>query len=234
MNVDQDWRKLFELARLDLEKFEPQPAPHRPLPVFADQVATWKSTAENVYGTNIPRASYQEEVWIDVGAYRGRPVYFRIWSPWSKPIPSGTSSDKSSIVDAIVKNLFSPAAFLVALLFTGVIVAAHNVSLRRGDRKGAARLAIISFFFWFGHWFLRNSHVPTQDEYPQLMMGLAWSLLGSATMWTSYIAVEPYVRRYWPEILISWNRLLSGRFRDPLVGRDLTDRHARRRLFRDT
>jgi serine/threonine-protein kinase len=104
---------------------------------------------------------------------------------------------------------------------TGIFLAAHNLSLGRGDRKGAARLALVFFFFWFGHWFLTNSHVPTQDEYHQLMTGLAWSLYGSATMWMVYIALEPYVRRYWPEILISWNRLLSGRFRDPLVGRDL-------------
>jgi hypothetical protein len=35
------------------------------------------------------------------------------------------------------------------------------------------------------------------------------------------VALEPYVRRQWPELLISWSRLLSGRFRDPLIGRDL-------------
>jgi serine/threonine-protein kinase len=37
----------------------------------------------------------------------------------------------------------------------------------------------------------------------------------------SYIALEPYVRRRWPDLLISWNRLLAGRFGDPLVGRDV-------------
>ena len=31
------------------------------------------------------------------------------------------------------------------------------------------------------------------------------------------IAIEPYARRHWPDSLISWNRLLSGRVRDPLV-----------------
>ena len=36
-----------------------------------------------------------------------------------------------------------------------------------------------------------------------------------------YLAFEPYIRRFWPTLLISWNRLLTGRFRDPLVGRDL-------------
>jgi serine/threonine-protein kinase len=31
------------------------------------------------------------------------------------------------------------------------------------------------------------------------------------------MALEPYVRRRWPETLISWTRLLGGRIRDPLV-----------------
>jgi serine/threonine-protein kinase len=29
------------------------------------------------------------------------------------------------------------------------------------------------------------------------------------------------VRRFWPQLLIGWTRLLSGRVRDPLVGRDI-------------
>jgi serine/threonine-protein kinase len=36
-----------------------------------------------------------------------------------------------------------------------------------------------------------------------------------------YLAVEPYARRLWPRMLVSWVRVLEGRFRDPLVGRDL-------------
>ncbi len=35
------------------------------------------------------------------------------------------------------------------------------------------------------------------------------------------MAVEPYVRRTWPKLMVSWQRLLGGRFRDPLVGRDV-------------
>lgn len=34
-------------------------------------------------------------------------------------------------------------------------------------------------------------------------------------------ALEPYVRRRWPERLVGWSRLLAGNVRDPLVGRDL-------------
>jgi hypothetical protein len=47
------------------------------------------------------------------------------------------------------------------------------------------------------------------------------ALLQTAMIWAFYVAIEPFVRRKWPEVLISWTRLLSGRFRDPLVGRDV-------------
>ena len=40
-------------------------------------------------------------------------------------------------------------------------------------------------------------------------------------LWIWYLALEPYVRRRWPWLMVGWNRLLAGRWRDPLVGRDL-------------
>src|SRR4029453_6199709 len=47
------------------------------------------------------------------------------------------------------------------------------------------------------------------------------TLLWSAVLGVSYLALEPYVRRRWPWRVISWNRVLEGRWRDPLVGRDV-------------
>src|SRR5262249_40354867 len=35
------------------------------------------------------------------------------------------------------------------------------------------------------------------------------------------MALEPFVRRYWPDSLISWTRLLAGKLRDPRIGRDV-------------
>src|SRR5712691_2614762 len=50
---------------------------------------------------------------------------------------------------------------------------------------------------------------------------LAFSLFLAAFVWLTYMALEPFARRRWPDLLISWTRLLSGRLRDPLVGRDI-------------
>ena len=35
-----------------------------------------------------------------------------------------------------------------------------------------------------------------------------------------YVALEPFVRRFWPHSLLGWSRLLSGRVRDARVGRE--------------
>jgi hypothetical protein len=40
-------------------------------------------------------------------------------------------------------------------------------------------------------------------------------------IWMVYLAAEPYVRRRWPQCLISWASALSGRFHDAIVGRDV-------------
>ena len=48
-----------------------------------------------------------------------------------------------------------------------------------------------------------------------------WALYSGALIWVMYLGLEPYVRRHWPSTLVAWSRLLAGRWRDPLVGRDV-------------
>jgi serine/threonine-protein kinase len=43
-------------------------------------------------------------------------------------------------------------------------------------------------------------------------------MLYAGMAWVLYLAIEPYVRRRWPQSLIAWTRVLAGRIRDPLVG----------------
>ncbi|MBA3914543.1 MAG: hypothetical protein H0X25_12010 [Acidobacteriales bacterium] len=52
-------------------------------------------------------------------------------------------------------------------------------------------------------------------------MALSTGLFMAAVMYVLYMALEPYVRRHWPQTIISWSRLLSGKVRDPLIGRDV-------------
>ena len=58
-------------------------------------------------------------------------------------------------------------------------------------------------------------------EVHSLLISLQYGLFCAMLVWCFYIALEPYVRQLWPQSIISWSRLLIGRPRDPLVGRDL-------------
>ena len=64
-------------------------------------------------------------------------------------------------------------------------------------------------------------HVPSfRDEAVWLMKALGFAAVWSSLCGLLYFALEPYVRKRWPWRIISWNRLLAGRFSDPMVGRD--------------
>lgn len=58
-------------------------------------------------------------------------------------------------------------------------------------------------------------------EFVILIVGLENVVFWAIICGLAYLAAEPYVRRLWPQFLISWTRLLGGGFRDPIVGRDL-------------
>ena len=45
--------------------------------------------------------------------------------------------------------------------------------------------------------------------------------MNAAVFWMLYVALEPFARRYTPEMLFSWTRLMRGEIRDPRVGRDI-------------
>ena len=54
-----------------------------------------------------------------------------------------------------------------------------------------------------------------------LVVGIGVVLFEASFAYTAYLAIEPYFRRRWPNLLVSWNRVLRGRFADPRVGRDV-------------
>ena len=58
-------------------------------------------------------------------------------------------------------------------------------------------------------------------DLPVLNRGPTLVVFVPAFVWLLYIALEPHLRRIWPETMIGWSRLLAGSVRDPLVGRDV-------------
>src|SRR5262249_50622414 len=64
-------------------------------------------------------------------------------------------------------------------------------------------------------------HAATQNELSLFWMTVSNAALNGLVVWVFYAALEPWVRRYWPQTVISWSRYVSKGLRDPLVGRDL-------------
>jgi serine/threonine-protein kinase len=112
-------------------------------------------------------------------------------------------------------------AILLTVIGGGLFLARRNLLMGRGDRTGAWRVALFVFVCKLVIWALGADHQPTMSEIGALFQQCAWALLVAALTWVVYLALEPYVRRIWPEMMISWNRVLRGRWRDPLVGRDI-------------
>ena len=46
-------------------------------------------------------------------------------------------------------------------------------------------------------------------------------LFDAGLLWLTYLGLEPYVRRYSPDSLLGWTKLVAGHWRDPRVGVDL-------------
>jgi hypothetical protein len=68
---------------------------------------------------------------------------------------------------------------------------------------------------------LSEHHVATSGEIEIFLLAAGDWVFTACFTWLMYIALEPFVRRRWPGVLIGWSRLLAGHYRDAIIGRDL-------------
>lgn len=144
-------------------------------------------------------------------------MFFEAVYPWTS-----AARTPPAILTTGEQGAFVILFLTAALTLVGVAVfAQRHLRAGRGDRRGAARVAAFVFVAMMVSWFIGESHVATLWEVALVAMALSWALFATAFSWLAYLAVEPFIRRHWPEVLVSWTRLLAGDVRDPLVGRDL-------------
>jgi serine/threonine-protein kinase len=203
-----DWSVAFHEADLDLARFTPSPSRWRPQ-VFADARAAWDGKYPD--RPDVP-------IHIEAAAVAGRIVYFETFNPWNQPADAGQAAPSTR---RWFINAFMPV-LLLGILLSAILLAVRNLRLGRGDRRGALRIACLLF----GAMFMSSIVGADLDLQASTPLGLVISGSGQALLlavlaWFAYVALEPYMRRRLPHVLISWTRLLSGRVRDPLVGRDV-------------
>jgi serine/threonine-protein kinase len=202
-----DWETVFKEAGFNLADFqpaEPQWTPRRP---FDERRAFTGKYPEQ------PDIAIR----VEVAAYRGRLVQFEIVEPWSEPAgqPSSQGGVHSSVPGIILLTIF----FAVMIISSGLAV--KNARGGRSDLRGAFRVTFFLFALKMIAWAFQTHHIASIDEVWLVLSGLQSGLFWSCFAGLMYLAFEPYLRKHAPERVISWNRLLAGGWRDPLVGRDV-------------
>jgi len=195
-----DWNALLTAAGLDPARFTAVATEAIP-PMFADSVMAWTGSYAN---------GQPEQIRVEAAAWRGQPVSFAITGPWSEP-----ASRAAPAGNRIARTLF--VGVFVAVLLAAALVARRNLRLGRVDRQGAWTIVKVLFALAMLRWILIAAHPPALGEIYLLVMAVSSAAFFSGVIGLLYLAIEPYVRRNWPDALISFTRFTSGRFRDPLV-----------------
>ena len=193
-----DFQKLLAAAGFDASKMvsaEPAWIP----PSAFDARAAWTGKEGS------------DSVRVEAAAWRGRIVALERQLPWKVTAPASGPTQGGITL----------AGFFFVLSLVAAAVAWRNLRLGRGDKRGANRLAGFMLVCTLTAELLRSHHVPTGIEVGVILFALRDALIEPALVWLVYVAFEPYLRRYVPNILIGWSRLLEGRWRDPLVGGNL-------------
>ncbi len=203
-----NWGPVFQEAGLELARFTPVDSRWFP-PVFAESRAAWEGTYPE--RGDVP-------IRIEAASAQGRVVFFRIVEPWTRE--PGAPRPRTGRVERVVTVLVPAVALMV--IGGGVALALRNLRSGRGDRRGASRIAVAVLLITLADGALGADHHSDAQATMLLLLQLgAMALLVSCLVWILYLALEPYVRRRWPHLLVSWTRFVNGRFEDPLVARHL-------------
>ena len=151
---------------------------------------------------------------VEAAALRGKPIAFMLMGPWTSPWREPAPDSQQGVLILLV-------GLTIVVLAAAPWLAWRNWKQGRGDRRGAQRLAILIFCVQMAVWLMRAHFSGPLSAFGLFLVALATSLFYALVIWTVYLAAEPYVRRRWPQTLISWTSALGGGLRDPIVGRDV-------------
>jgi Protein kinase domain len=203
-----DWSSLFSAAEVDASKLQPAQPEWTSL-AASDVRAAWTGVWP---GSNRPLR-------VEAAAWHGKPVFFAMIGEWNKPwrmVTPQSAGERKNRASNIISLLI-----VILMLVAGALLARRNYRHGRGDREGALRLARVMFTLQMVLWLCRAHFVAGFQTFGYLMLAIAAALLWGGAMWMIYLALEPWIRRYWPQAIISWSRLISGQVRDAVVGRDI-------------
>ena len=201
-----DWTPLLKLAGLDPATLT-SATPRWNWLSAPDTRAAWTGTW--------PGGS--DELRVEAAARGGRVTAFVTTGPWTQPWRGAPDTTTGSEV-ALVGVLFLLA---LAIIVGGGVLARRNLKNGRGDRQAAFRLAgAMTAALWL-LWICQVHFAASIGMIGVFLVAVCTTASYGVLFWAIYLALEPFVRRHWPQTLVSWTTLFSGRVRDPIVGRDV-------------
>jgi serine/threonine-protein kinase len=200
-----DWNALFAAAGVDPAQLQP-----------AEPLWTWLSTSDARQAWTGTWAGGARHLRVEAAALRGKPVGFYVLGEWAKPWRNASPDQPLNSQWGLVLL----CVMALAIIIGAPLLARKNLSGGRGDRRGAARLATFIFAVHIAAWLCRSHLTLSLSAFGLFLIALCTSTFAAMVVWTAYLALEPYVRRYWPQTLIAWTSVFSGHMRDPVVGRD--------------
>ena len=198
---EPDWKTLFADAGLDPAQWMPVNPQWNPKS-YADSRAAWQSANPRWAGTR-----------IEAAAFKGKLVAFEFHGPASWASRNEPTAFRGTSAMVLL--------FLMVLVVVGLFFARRNLRLGRGDRRSATRLAVFEGALFMFVAVLAGHHNLSVYEVILVFEFASLSVAVGISSWILYTALEPFVRRRWPQVLVSWTRLISGDWNDPLVARDI-------------
>jgi serine/threonine-protein kinase len=197
-----DWDAILTAAGFDPASVRESP-PSRMPPVFADERRAWNATQP---GTDLA-------VRIEAAAWQGMPVALEIIGPWSKPDDALGAAPRWRGI--------GQTAFVLTLLGAAAALARRNLKSGRADRQGAFRVGALTCLVLIAAWVVGHHVSDVNAERERLFSSIGLALFIGGAMYIVYLALEPFVRRSWPTMLVGWSRVVAGRWRDARVSRDV-------------
>jgi hypothetical protein len=198
--AEPDWSPIFAAAGLAPSEW----APAEPRwPPFRGAV-------------DVRRAWTKGTLRIEATAFRGRPTWFRIIPEWRRP--AAIAEPAAAPIGSRILEVLA-LAITLAMLVAALVLARRNIRQGRGDVRGATRLAVTYLIIALIYEWTRLENAPASLG-TLFNNNVGPQVYEAVLLWAGYLAIEPYVRRWWPATLVTWSRVLDGRFRDPMVGRD--------------
>jgi len=198
-----DWSVFLKAAGFDPATLVPVPSARIHSVAFDERLA-WTGTQEGA-----PKLPLR----IEAASWRGKPVFFSIIGPWSTP--ARMVAPKVTLTEMVLQWV-GVSLFLLIVLGSSVL-AYRNWRIGRGDLRSALRLGIAITGLTVVAWLFSGARVLSAGLLNHFTAAAGIGLFLGGALGLSYLAIEPFVRRRWPHALVSWARLFSGRFHDPLV-----------------